>query len=87
MIAIPCIPPGELCALRGGVFVRTVTERQRIACGWYRTETIRPEEKASPTMSYGPLSQITYISMAVIRPSLENPTFIRPSRLGRPRPM
>ena len=37
MIAIPCIPPGELCELRGGVLVRTVTPRQRMACGWYRT--------------------------------------------------
>ena len=29
-------------------------------------------------MSYGPLSQITNISSAVIRPSLEKPTFMRP---------
>ena len=27
------------------------------------------------------------MSSAMIRPSLENPTFIRPSRLGRARPM
>src|SRR5271163_3090943 len=29
MMTIPCSPPGELCALRGGVFVSTVTPRQR----------------------------------------------------------
>ena len=34
MMAIPCMPPGELCALRGGVFVSTVRPRQRIAFGW-----------------------------------------------------
>ena len=40
MMAIPCMPPGELCALRGGVFVSTVTPRQRMACGWYNSETM-----------------------------------------------
>ena len=44
MSVMPCMPPGELCALRGGVFVRTVTPRQRIACGWYSSETMRPDE-------------------------------------------
>jgi hypothetical protein len=31
--AIPCKPPGALCALRGGVLVITVAPRQRMACG------------------------------------------------------
>ena len=33
MIAMPCMPPGELCALRGGVLVRTDMPRQRMAGG------------------------------------------------------
>ncbi len=33
MMAIACMPPGALCALRGGVFVATVTLRQRMAGG------------------------------------------------------
>ena len=33
-------------------------------------------------MSYGPLSQITYMSTAVMRPSLVNPTFMRPVQAG-----
>ena len=39
MIAMPCIPPGALCALRGGVLVSTVTPRQRMAGGWYNRDT------------------------------------------------
>ena len=50
---MPCIPPGELCALRGGVFVSTVKPRQRMACGWYSSETMRPEEGASPSAIVG----------------------------------
>ena len=34
MSVIPCMPPGELCELRGGVFVRPINPRQRIAGGW-----------------------------------------------------
>ena len=48
MMTIPWMPPGELCALRGGVLVSTVTPRQRMACGWYNRETMRPDEAASP---------------------------------------
>ena len=33
MIVMPCMPPGWLCARRGGVLVRTETPRKRIACG------------------------------------------------------
>ena len=33
MMVTPCMPPGELCALRGGVFVNTDTPLQRIAGG------------------------------------------------------
>ena len=44
MIVMPCMPPGELCALRGGVLVSTVTPRQRMACGWYSSETMRPDD-------------------------------------------
>jgi hypothetical protein len=33
MMMIPCIPPGALCGPRGGVFVSTVTPRQRMAGG------------------------------------------------------
>ena len=33
MSVIPCIPPGWLCARRGGVLVSTDTPRQRIAGG------------------------------------------------------
>ena len=51
MMAIPCSPPGELCALRGGVFVSTVTPRQRMAWGWYSSETIWPDVGASPCAS------------------------------------
>ena len=32
-MVMPCMPPGELCAPRGGVFVSTVKPRQRMACG------------------------------------------------------
>ena len=35
--------------------------------------------------SYGPLLQMTNMSMAVMRPSLVNPTFIRPWMPGRAR--
>ena len=50
MMAMPCMPPGELCALRGGVFVSTVTPRQRIACGWYSSETMRPDDGGIATV-------------------------------------
>ena len=30
---MPCMPPGWLCARRGGVLVSTDTPRQRIASG------------------------------------------------------
>jgi hypothetical protein len=36
---IPCMPPGWLCAPRGGVFVIAVTPRHRIASGWNINDT------------------------------------------------
>ena len=34
MMPWPCIPPGARCDVRGGVLVRTVMPRQRMAIGW-----------------------------------------------------
>ena len=48
MIAMACMPPGALCALRGGVFVATVTLRQRMAGGWYSNEAMLAHEPPSP---------------------------------------
>jgi hypothetical protein len=33
MMAMPCMPPGALCALRGGVLVITEMARWRMAIG------------------------------------------------------
>ena len=33
MTVMPCMPPGWLCARRGGVLVRIATPRHRIAGG------------------------------------------------------
>ena len=41
----------------------------------------------SPWRSNGPLSLTENMSSAVMRPSFEKPTFIRPRTPGRPRPM
>ena len=43
MSVMPCMPPGWLCETRGGVLVSTVTPRQRMAGGWYISETMRPD--------------------------------------------
>jgi hypothetical protein len=52
MSMMPCMPPGWLCARRGGVFVSTVVARMRIAGGWYRREMMRPVPMASLRGSY-----------------------------------
>src|SRR5215467_4489861 len=81
------MPPGARCEVFGGVLVSTVRPRQRIVCGWYASDTDVPAERASPCASYGPLSQIVYMSIAVMRPSFRNPTFTRARMPGRARPM
>ena len=50
-IMIACRPPGWLCARRGGVLVSTVIARERIASGWYRSDTKRLPLAASPCAS------------------------------------
>ena len=40
--AMPWNPPGWLCETRGGVLVSTESPRQRMAGGWYISETMRP---------------------------------------------
>ena len=46
-----------------------------------------PAVRASPCASYGPLSQMAYMSTAVMRPSLVKPAFTRAITPGRARPM
>src|SRR5271170_5357107 len=48
---------------------------------------MRPDDGASPTGSYGPVLISENMSSAVMRPSFEKPTFMRPVMLGRARPM
>ena len=43
MSAMPWNPPGWLCETRGGVLVSTEMPRQRMAGGWYISETMRPD--------------------------------------------
>src|SRR5690348_11230387 len=87
MMPMPCMPPGARCDVFGGVLVSTVSPRHRMVSGWYASETVVPADRASPCASYGPLSQIVYMSIAVMRPSLRNPTFTRARMPGRARPM
>ena len=87
MMAMPCMPPGALCALRGGVLVITEIARRRMACGWYSSETILAADAPSPARHKRRCSYTVNMSSARMRPSLPKPIFMRPSTLGRARPM
>ena len=84
---MPCMPPGWLCARRGGVLVIAVTPRQRIASGWNISDAKRLAELPSPPGPYGPPSTTVNMSRAVSLPSLVNPTFMRPCSAGRAPPI
>ena len=84
---MPCMPPGWLCAPRGGVLVIAVMPRHRIVSGWNISDAKRLAVLPSPPGPYGPPSTTVNISIAVMRPSLVNPTFILPCMAGRARPM
>ena len=81
LVVVPQVPAVQYVptpAAPGNLFFYNGQYWAFSAGGWYMSESMRPDWLASPCGSYGPLSQMTNISMAVMRPSFANPTLRRP---------